>query len=94
MVRSELIEQLATDYPDLDTRSLNAMVDTFFAEIIGHLAKGGQVEVRGFGVFSVRVRNRQTARNPRTGEKLDKAERPGPFFRASKLLAARIRNHD
>jgi integration host factor subunit beta len=93
MVRSHLIEQLVIEHPELDPQSIDAAVKAFFDQITGHLGKGGRVELRGVGVFSVRMLTEQVVRNPRTGERLAKPEMPRPFFRPGKPLAKRIRNH-
>jgi nucleoid DNA-binding protein len=46
----------------------NAVFDTIKDALIG----GFVIELRGFGTFSVRVRNaRKKARNPRTGESVE-----------------------
>lgn len=91
VVRSELIERLAADYPDLDPQIVDA-VFRFFEEITGHLGDGGRVEMRGFGVFSVRKYVEQMVRNPRTGEKLPQAEKLRPFFRPGRPLAKQLFN--
>jgi integration host factor subunit beta len=92
MVRSEFIERMVTDHPHLDPQIVSDAVVRFFEEITGHLAKGGRVEARGFGVFSVRTRTEQMVRNLRTGEKLSQAEKPGPFFKPGKPLRKRLMN--
>ena len=68
MIRSELVEMLANENPDLSPRDVEALVTTFFEEITKRLASGGRVELRGFGAFSTRPRDARTGRNPRTGE--------------------------
>ena len=68
MIRSELLQAMAKDNPDLRAEEVEQVVDIFFDEITERLAEGGRVELRGFGAFSTREREARTGRNPRTGE--------------------------
>jgi len=43
-------------------------VEVFLEGLRTALVKTGRIEVRGFGVFTVRARKRGIGRNPRTGE--------------------------
>lgn len=90
MIRSELVQRLAAENPDLALRDVEALVTTFFDEIIGRLAKGGRVELRGFGAFSTRARDARTGRNPRTGEMVDVAAKRVPYFKPGKEMRARL----
>ncbi len=51
---------------------------------------GNRVELRGFGAFSVRVREARTGRNPRTGEPVKVEQKAAPFFRTGKEMRDRI----
>ena len=68
MIRSELVQKLCSDFPDLTQREVENVVAALFDSITDQLAKGGRVELRGFGAFSTRQRDARTGRNPRTGE--------------------------
>lgn len=52
MIRSELLQELHRDNPDLRADEIEQVVDIFFDEIAQRLAEGGRVELRGFGAFS------------------------------------------
>ena len=67
MIRSELVQKLCTDFPDLTQREVEGVVSAIFDSITDQLAKGGRVELRGFGAFSTRHRDGRVGRNPRTG---------------------------
>ena len=71
MIRSELLQKLAQDNPELRAQEVEQVVDIFFEEIAQRLAEGGRIELRGFGAFSTREREARTGRNPRTGEAVD-----------------------
>ena len=90
MIRSELLQKLASDNPELRAQEVEQVVDIFFDEIAQRLAEGGRVELRGFGAFSTREREARTGRNPRTGESVDVDEKHVPFFKTGKLLRDRL----
>ena len=52
MIRSELVQKLCSDFPDLTQREVENVVSAIFDSITEQLAKGGRVELRGFGAFS------------------------------------------
>ncbi len=62
------------------------LVQMLFDAIAGELAKGGTVDVAGFGKFEARARAARDARNPRTGETVKVAATTVPKFKASKTL--------
>ena len=85
-----MVRALARDNPDLKADEVEQVVDIFFDEITNRLVDGGRVELRGFGVFSVRGRNARSGRNPRTGEKVRVEAKNVPFFKAGKKLKDRL----
>ncbi len=90
MIRSELLQALAKDNPDLRAEDVEQVVDIFFEEIAERLAKGGRVELRGFGAFSTRQRDARKGRNPRTGESVSVPGKRVPYFKPGKEMRARL----
>jgi integration host factor subunit beta len=90
MIRSELIQKIADENPQLYQRDVERIVNTFFEEITAALARGDRVELRGFGAFSVKRRDARVGRNPRTGEAVEVEEKCVPFFKTGKLLRDRL----
>ena len=90
MIRSELVQKLADDNPGLAPRDIEAIVNTFFDEIVKRLAQDGRVELRGFGAFSTRAREARVGRNPRTGETVDVTAKRVPYFKPGKEMRARL----
>ena len=86
MIRSELLQALAKENPDLRADEVEQVLDTFFDEIGKRLAEGGRVELRGFGAFSTRERGARKGRNPRTGEAVDVPEKKVPYFKPGKEM--------
>ncbi|KLE34249.1 integration host factor subunit beta [Aurantiacibacter luteus] len=90
MIRSELLQALQADNPDLRPDEVEQVVDIFFDEITARLAEGGRVELRGFGTFSTREREARTGRNPRTGEAVDVPAKRVPYFKPGKEMRERL----
>lgn len=66
-------------------------VETVFGSIATSLAKGDDVSVAGFGIFSAKMRAARTARNPRTGETIQVPAMRVPKFKAGKALKEAVR---
>jgi integration host factor subunit beta len=90
MIRSELVQKLCHDFPDLTQREIELVVSSLFDEITAQLAKGGRVELRGFGAFSTRQRDARTGRNPRTGEQVSVDAKKVPYFKPGKEMRERL----
>lgn len=67
------------------------VVDNIFDSITASLAKGDEVSIAGFGIFSAKQRAARSARNPRTGEMVQVAAMRVPKFRAAKALKDAVR---
>ncbi len=90
MIRSELVQLLSRDHPDLSAQDIETIIDTFFEQIIDRLVQDGRVELRGFGAFSTRARDGRTGRNPRTGETVTVDAKRVPYFKPGKEMRARL----
>lgn len=90
MIKSELIQKIATANPHLFQRDVERIVNVIFDEIITALAEGKRVELRGFGAFTVKHRAARQGRNPRTGEAVFVEEKFLPFFKSGKELRERL----
>ncbi|RMB12655.1 integration host factor subunit beta [Eilatimonas milleporae] len=90
MIKSELIAKIAEANPHLYHRDVERIVSTIFDEITDALAKGDRVELRGFGAFSVKNRPSRVGRNPRTGARVEVAEKRVPYFKTGKDLRERL----
>ena len=84
MIKSELVQIIATRNPHLFLRDVENIVGAIFDEITDALAEGNRVELRGFGAFSVKNRPARTGRNPRTGKEIKIAASKSPAFRSGK----------
>ena len=86
MTRSELIDQLSQRFPQFMHKDCQAAVSVILDSMADALIKGGRVEVRGFGTFSLTYRPPRIGRNPKTGDKVPVPEKWAPHFKAGKEL--------
>ena len=85
MSRPELIKLLKKKHPKLNKLQLETIIDTFFQSIREALEKKRSVELRGFGTFFTKeIKEKYSARNPKTGELIYVPKKNKVRFRASK----------
>jgi integration host factor subunit beta len=89
MNKSDLIEELSI-IESLPERIATEIVNLVFDGFTETLKKGGRIEIRGFGNFTVREYGAYTGRNPKTGEKTQVEPKKLPFFKVGKELKERV----
>ena len=94
MIKSELVQIVASRNPHLYHRDVENIVNAVLDEITEALAAGNRVELRGFGAFSVKNRPSRSGRNPRTGDTVHVDEKWVPFFKTGKELRERLNPGD
>ncbi len=90
MTRSQLIQRLAAQNPDLTHGEVELLVNAIFETIAAGLARGDRIELRGFGSFTVKDYAPRIGRNPRTGEAVQVPAKRHPNFKSGKELRRRI----
>lgn len=90
MIKSELVQAVASRNPHLYHRDVENIVNAVLDEITDALSDGNRVELRGFGTFSVKHRPPRSGRNPRTGGPVSVEEKWVPFFKTGKELRERL----
>lgn len=89
MNKSELVEALAQSQ-DLPAKTAASIVSTILDTMIETLVRGGNIELRGFGSFTVREYEPYTGRNPKTGAQVSVKPKKLPFFKVGKELREAI----
>ena len=92
MNKSELIEALAQEV-DLPHREAAAVTNTIIETMIAALAKGDNIEIRGFGSFVIKNYRSYEGRNPKSGKKIEVAPKKLPFFKVGKELREQVNSH-
>ena len=85
MTKAELIDAVAQKTGQTKKSTEQAVAATFDA-ITEELAKGGKIQVIGFGSFEVKERAARTGRNPKTKEAIEIPASKAPVFKAGKAL--------
>ncbi len=78
---NKVSEELGTTKADAERA-----VEIIITSIEKTLKSGEEVSIAGLGIFSAKVRNARTARNPRTGEAIEVPAMRVPKFRPAKAL--------
>jgi DNA-binding protein HU-beta len=89
MNREALIDRMAQK-AGVPKRTAEAVLGSFTDSVQEAVASGDKVTLVGFGTFEPRKRPSRTGRNPRTGERLNIAERTVPVFSAGKGFRERV----
>ena len=89
MTKSDLIDALSTK-KNLTEKNASEIVNLIMDGFTDTLKKGGRIEIRGFGSFSVREYDGYTGRNPKTGKKTEVGPKRLPFFKVGKELKERV----
>ena len=90
MIKSELINSIASKHALLSHVDVEAAVNAMLKNMTDELANGGGVEIRGFGSFSLRYRAPKIARNPKTEEKIAVQQRHSVHFKPALELRERV----
>ena len=87
MSRLEIIKLFKEKNPKLSQSEIESIIDIFSKNLKKALNSGRNVELRGFGTFFIKkIREKYSARNPKTGEIIYVPEKNKVRFKASKKL--------
>jgi len=90
MVRSELVTKLAHQYPNILRKDIERIIDIIFFEITSALAKGRNIEIRGFGTYKIINRKARTGRNPKNSKTVQIPAKKAVKWKMSKILFDRL----
>lgn len=90
MTKGQLIDALTQRYPRFSRKEAAVMVHAVCGAMREALQHGERIELRGFGMFTVKERPAWEGRNPQTGERGTSAAKRRPVFKAAKALRYRV----
>jgi nucleoid DNA-binding protein len=90
VTKKEIVKAIS-DEIGLTQLKTKEIVQKTFDAIVRTLVEDGRIELRNFGVFEVKKRAARKARNPRTGERVDVAEKFVVTFKPGKEMEERVR---
>jgi integration host factor subunit beta len=89
VTKKEIVRTISEEIGLTQLKTKEIVQKTFDA-IVETLVEEGRIELRNFGVFEVKRRAPRKARNPRTGEKVDVAEKFVVTFKPGKEMEQRV----
>lgn len=90
ITRSELVELLSEQFPQLLPKDVELAVKTLLDTMTQALANGKRIELRGVGSFVLHHRPARVGRNPKSGEQVMIPEKKVPHFKPGKELRERV----
>lgn len=93
MTKSELIEELSTDFSHVQVKDIESSVKEILEQMATSLANNERIEIRGFGSFSLHYRAPRVGRNPKTGDKVELDGKYVPHFKPGKELRDRVKTN-
>jgi nucleoid DNA-binding protein len=85
MIKQDLVQRVV-ERTGLPRVKAEASVDAIFEAMKNALTAGDRIELRGFGVFTVKPRKTGVGRNPRTGAEVSIAPGKAVRFKPGKEL--------
>ena len=93
MSKQEIIKKLKQKNPSLNQSEIEIVIDTFSKSTLQALKDKKKIELRKFGTFFVKkIKEKYSARNPKTGKLIYVPEKNKVRFRPSKKLKEFINN--
>lgn len=85
MKKADLVSKMA-EHADISKKDAEAALNGFMDAVEGALKKEDNVQLVGFGTFSISHRKATTGRNPKTGEPINIPARKAVRFKVGKKL--------
>jgi integration host factor subunit beta len=90
IVKSDLIKELANNYPNFLKKDLIKLFEIIIYEMQDSLKRGERVELRDVFSLEPRIQKSRISRNPKTNEKVNTPEKKTILFKMSKKWTVRI----
>jgi len=90
VVKSDLIKELADNYPNFLKKDLTKLLDITLYEIQNALKRSERVELRDVFTIEPRVQKARISRNPKTNQKINTPEKKTILFKMSKEWSKKI----
>ena len=84
VVKSDLIKELAKNYPNFLKKDLIKLFDIALFEMKDALKRGERVELRDLFTIEPRIQKARISRNPKTNENVNTPEKKTVLFKMSK----------
>ena len=90
MNKSDLVKSILKKNNKYKISEIENIVDLFFREIEKALTKGKRIEIRGFGSFFTKAREKRIGINPQNGKNIEIEKKIHPKFKMGKILFKKL----
>ena len=90
MVRSELLQKLCNQYPQLLRKDVEKILEIIFFQMSEALSRGESIEIRGFGTYRTIKRKARIGRNPKNSQPVQIPEKNAIRWKMSKTFFNRL----
>ena len=90
MNKSDLVKSILKKNNKYKISEIETVVDLFFREIEKALSQGKRIEIRGFGSFFTKAREKRIGMNPQNGKNIEIERKIHPKFKMGKILFKKL----
>ena len=90
MNKSDLGKSILKKNNKYKISEIETIVDIFFREIATALSQKKRIEIRGFGSFFTKTREKRIGINPQNGKNIEIEKKVHPKFKMGKILFKKI----
>ena len=90
MNKSDLVKQILSKNNKYKVSEIENIVDIFFREIENALKQKKRIEIRGFGSFFIKEREKRIGINPQNGKNIEIDKKIHPKFKMGKILFKKL----
>jgi integration host factor subunit beta len=94
VVKSDLIKELADNYPNFLKKDLVKLFDITISEMQNALKRGERVELREIFSIDPRIQKARISRNPKTNEKINTPEKKSILFKMSTEWSRKVNEEE
>ena len=90
MNKSDVVKLLHAKNNKYKISEIENITDLFFRELEKALSEGKRVEIRGFGSFFTKTREKRVGINPQSGTNIEIEKKIHPKFKMGKILFKKL----
>ena len=90
MNKSDHVKQILSKNNKYKVSEIENIVDIFFREIENALKQKKRIEIRGFGSFFIKEREKRIGINPQNGKNIEIEKKVHPKFKMGKILFKKL----
>ena len=90
MNKSDLVKQILSKNNKYKVSEIENIIDVFFREIENAFKQKKRIEIRGFGSFFIKEREKRIGINPQNGKNIEIEKKVHPKFKMGKILFKKL----